>query len=62
MDKKNDPTPTAWVDVMERHLREMKYREDAFRRQSADALLKAEEVSNERNKLEHALYTAGLRK
>ena len=49
-----------WLAAMDDAIDTMKYREAKYRRESEDALLKAEAVQSVRMEMEHALYKAKL--
>ena len=57
----NEADAKKWLETIEGHIADRKFRENSLRRQSDDARLKADTVHAELMVLEHALYKAKLR-
>jgi len=58
----NSLSPQKWAETIKAAIEDMRYRESKYRRESSDALLMAETLTDARQNLESALYKAGLTK
>jgi hypothetical protein len=55
-------SPQKWAETIKAAIEDMRHREGKYRRESSDALLMAETLTDARQNLESALYKAGLTK